>query len=136
MTEEHPARAASHRSMAAVRAKDKTAWLALFASDAIIEDPVGASPLDPEGKGHRGRAAIDAFWEANIAPNQIDFEIRDSYACGNECANVGTITIVMPGGMRVLTHGVFVYAVDAAGKLASLRAFWEFEKTFASITGA
>src|SRR6185436_9211045 len=44
---EHPARLASKRSIAAVRAKDKAAWIALFAEDAVIEDPVGVSPIDP-----------------------------------------------------------------------------------------
>jgi steroid delta-isomerase len=133
MAEEHPARLASQRSMQAVKAKTKDAWLALFADDAKIEDPVGASPLDPEGKGHIGKDAIGAFWDQNIALNDIAFDIRHSYACGNEVANVGTITTTLPNGMKALAEGVFVYKVDAAGKLVSLRAFWEFEKTMAHL---
>jgi ketosteroid isomerase-like protein len=134
MADEHPARLASQRSMQAVREKTKQAWLDLFADDIIIEDPVGVSPLDPEGKGHRGKAAIAAFWDANIAPNKIEFDIWHSYACGNEVANVGKITTTMPNGMRAVTEGVFVYKVNAAGKVVSLRAFWEFEKTMASMS--
>ena len=133
MADEHPARLASQRSMQAVKAKTKEGWLALFADDAIIEDPVGSSPLDPEGKGQVGRAAIGAFWDRNIAPNQIEFDIRHSYACGNEVANVGTITTTLPNGMKALAEGVFIYKVNDAGKLVSLRAFWEFEKTMASL---
>jgi hypothetical protein len=34
-----------------VMAKDKVSWLALWASHGKLEDPVGASPLDPEGAG-------------------------------------------------------------------------------------
>ena len=82
MSDEHPARLASKRSIAAVRAKDKAAWLALFADDAVIEDPVGVSPIDPTGKGHRGREAIDRFWDKHIAPVTIDFEVRESHASG------------------------------------------------------
>lgn len=134
MSEEHPARLASQRSMQAVQAKTKAAWLELFADDAIIEDPVGTSPLDPDGKGHVGKAAIGAFWDQNIAANQIAFDIRHSYACGNEVANVGVITTTLPTGMRALAEGVFVYKVNAAGKLVSLRAFWEFEKMMASLS--
>ena len=133
MADEHPARLASHRSMQAVREKAKEAWLDLFADDIVIEDPVGVSPLDPEGKGHRGKAAIAAFWDANVAPNTIEFDIWHSYASGNEVANVGRITTTMPNGMRAVTEGVFVYRVNAAGKVVSLRAFWEFEKTMASL---
>ncbi len=134
MADEHPARSASHRSMQAVRQKTRQAWIDLFADDAIIEDPVGVSPLDPEGKGHRGKAAIAAFWDANIAPNTIEFDIWHSYACGSEVANVGKITTTMPNGMQAVAEGVFMYKVNAAGKLLSLRAFWELEKTMAAMS--
>ena len=136
MADEHPARAASQRSMTAVRAKTKQAWLDLFTDEAIIEDPVGPSPLDPEGRGHRGKVAIGAFWDNNIAPNQIEFDIRHSYACGEEVANVGVITTTLPNGTKAVAEGVFVYRVDSAGKLVSLRAFWEFEHMMASMMAA
>ncbi len=135
MAEEHPARRASQLSMQAVQAKTKQAWLDLFTDDAIIEDPVGISPLDPEGKGQVGKAAISAFWDHHIAENHIEFDIRQSYACGNEVANVGVIATALPNGMRALAEGVFVYKVNAAGKLVSLRAFWEFERMLGSLGG-
>ncbi len=134
MAEEDPARLASQRSMQAVGAKAKEAWLALFADDATIEDPIGRSPLDPEGKGHTGIAAISAFWDQHIALSRIEFDIRHSYACGDEVANVGTITTTLPNGMKALAEGVFIYKVNATGKLVSLRAFWEFEKMMASMS--
>jgi len=133
MSEEHPARAVSKKSIAAVKAKRKEDWLALFAPDGVIQDPVGKSPIDPSGEGHRGTAAISKFWDAQIAPNDIHFEVRESYAAGSECANVGTISIGMPNGMRARCDGVFVYRVNDAGQLVSLRAFWEFERMLATI---
>jgi steroid delta-isomerase len=136
MSDEHPARAASKRSVQAVRAKAREAWLDLFAADAVIEDPVGVSPIDPTGNGHRGRAAIAAFWDKQIAPVTIDFDVRESYAGGNECANVGTINIGMANGMKARVDGVFVYRVNEAGKLVSMRAFWDFERMLASMTTA
>jgi len=125
MSMEHPARAASQRSMDACHEKDKQAWVDNFADDAIIEDPIGPSPLDPDGKGHRGKAAIASFWDKQIGPNRILFNIRESYAAGSEVANVGTITVVMPGGAVMLVTGVFTYRVNEAGKLAAMRAYWE-----------
>lgn len=81
----HPARAATQALHAAVRARDKNAWLALYAPDAVIEDPVGPSHFDPEGNGHRGPAARSAFWDKAIAPNDsIDFLFEDSFACAND----------------------------------------------------
>ena len=50
----HPARDASLASMTAVEAGDREAWLALFADDAVVEDPIGPSPFSPDGTGQRG----------------------------------------------------------------------------------
>ena len=125
MAEQHPARAAAQRSMDCVHAKKREDWIANFAEDAHIEDPIGKSALDPSGLGHRGRKAIAAFWDRVIAPNRVLFDIRHSYACGSECANVGTITTVMANGATTLVNGVFTYRVDAEGRITNLRAYWE-----------
>ena len=137
-TTDHPARVAAGRSMEIVQRKvrgagDKAEWIALFADGAIIEDPIGRSPLDPEGTGHRGKAAIGAFWDANIASVEITLDIERSYAAGNEVANVGTITTRMPDGTTAVVEGVFTYRVNDAGKLTALRAYWEFGKMMASM---
>ena len=125
MADEHPAQAAARRSMECVHAKKREDWIANFAEDAHIEDPIGQSMLDPTGRGHRGRAAIAAFWDRVIAPNRVMFDIRHSYACGDECANVGTITTLMPNGATTIVNGVFTYRVNDEGRLTSLRAYWE-----------
>ena len=75
-----PAHEAGRRSREAVMARDKEAWLAVFADDAIVEDPIGPSAFDPEGKGHRGRDAIAAFWDLAIAPTtRIEFFFRQKH---------------------------------------------------------
>jgi steroid Delta-isomerase len=130
----HPARTASRRSMDAVTRGAKDEWLALFAEDAVVEDPVGVSMFDPTGDGHRGRDAISAFWDKAIAlAERFEFDIKDSFAAGNEVANVGTITAFLPGGARVDTEGVFVYKVNEDGLVVSLRAFWETERAMATL---
>src|SRR5207342_1398639 len=78
MTSEHPARLASQRSMAAVEAADRDGWLALFADGAIVEDPIGVSPLDPEGNGRHGKDEIAAFYDSVVAANPVRFEIASS----------------------------------------------------------
>ena len=132
---EHPARLASQRSIAAVQAKDKDGWLSLFAEDAVVQDPVGTSFLDETGEGHRGHAAIGAFFDANIAPvESIRFDLHDSFAAGDEVANVATIHMTLPGGATSRCEGVFVYRVREDGKLVSLRAFWEVERMLATMS--
>jgi len=43
-------------------------------------------------------------------------------------ANTGTITTTLQNGMKATVDGTFVYKVNEAGKLVSLRAFWEVDK--------
>ena len=124
----HPARDASLASMHAVEAGDKAAWLALFADDAVVEDPIGPSAFSPDGTGQRGKVAIAAFFDSVIGPNQVTFRIDQSWACGSEVANVGTITTRMPDGTVVHADGVFTYVVDNEGKVTALRAYWEMDR--------
>jgi len=130
---EHPARTASIRSIEFVQSKDREGWLSLWDEHAVIEDPVGPSPLDREGRGQRGLEAIAAFYDRVIAPSDLRFCIRQSFACGQECANVGTITTRMANGAVSRTELVMVYRVNDLGKIVSLRAYWEFDQTLASI---
>ena len=124
MSEEFPALAASHRSWSAVQKSAKQEWLHLFADDAVIEDPIGRSPLDPEGKGHRGKEAIAAFWDTNIGPNTITIEMTSSFGAGLEAGHLGTITTKLPNGAVMKVDGIFTYKVNEEGKLLALRGFW------------
>ena len=74
------AHVAGKRSREAAMARDKEAWLALFADDAIVEDPIGPSHFDPEGKGHRGKEAIAAFYDKAIAPSELSSTSSTTYS--------------------------------------------------------
>lgn len=127
------AQQAGAESLAAVKAKNKAAWLELFADDALVQDPVGVSPLDPGGLGHRGKEAIARFWDMAIEPGQLETHIRESYPAGDECANVATFVNRMPNGLEIRTDLVVVYRVDARGKIAALKAYWEYAKIAAQL---
>ena len=135
---EHPARRAALLSREYVQTHNKEGWLGLYAEDAIIEDPIGVSMIDPEGKGHRGPAAREAFWDNFIAPSKISIDIHHSYAAGNEVANRITITTQIPAGegkaLLQKVTGIFTYHVDDEGKLLSLRGYWETDDPENSLT--
>jgi steroid Delta-isomerase len=120
----------ARKSQAAAGAKDRETWLSLFAPDATVEDPIGPSPFDPEGKGHHGTEGITAFYDNVIdRVDGITFDIERTYVCGSEMADVGTIRMALPGGTHVaVVHGVFTYRGNGAGQLIALRAFWEHDK--------
>ena len=123
----HPARDAAIASINCVQNQDREGWLSLWHPEGVIQDPVGVSPLDPEGEGHRGIEAITAFYDNVISQGAVRFHIRESFACGSECANVGTITTRGADGSVSRCELVMVYRVDGEGKVLSLRAFWEFD---------
>jgi hypothetical protein len=127
MSTEHPAAAAAARSRAAVMSKNKDAWLALFADDICIEDPIGVSPVDPSGEGIRGADKLSGFWDKNIAPNDYTFTVHHSYAAGSEVAVHMTLDIVMAGAMTGQVNGIFTYRLDDQGKIDALRGYWELE---------
>jgi ketosteroid isomerase-like protein len=136
MSEEHPARIAARASQTAASARRKDEWLALFAEDGCVEDPVGPSGFDPEGKGHHGREAIAAFYDMTIANTEsLEFLVDDVLVCGNECVNVGTIRTTLAGNI-IDAEGVFVYRVNEDGKIASLRAFWEVDRAMKTVRPA
>ena len=136
--DEHPARRAALLSREYVQTHNREGWLSLYADDAVIEDPIGVSMIDPEGKGHRGAAAREAFWDNFIGPNDISIEIHHSYAAGNEVANRITISTRIPAGddkvLEQKVTGIFTYHVNDEGKLLSLRGYWETDDPDNSLT--
>jgi steroid delta-isomerase len=119
----------SKRSMATTEAKDRDGWLELFAEDAVVEDPVGPSLFDPQGRGHRGKEAIARFYDEVISQSEaLKFTIHQTIECGDEVANIGEIRITLPGNQVGTVPLVNIYKVNDRGELASLRSFWEQEK--------
>ena len=108
-------------------AKDKENWLALFAEDALVQDPIGKSPLDPEGNGHRGIAAIEKFYDTVIANGDIEFTIIESIPCADECANYAQIANLV-GDIKIETKMIVIYRINSNNKIESLRAFWDYQK--------
>jgi steroid Delta-isomerase len=131
---DHPARRISQRSYDLVSRKQKEEWLTLFSDDAVIEDPVGPSFFDEEGKGHHGKEGLSAFWDMAIEPiREFRFTIRDSFANGDACANVGTFSTVLGDGTLADTDLIAVYRLDAAGLIRSMCAHWEVDRTMATL---
>ena len=108
-------------------AKDKQNWLDLFDEDAIVQDPIGKSPLDPVGDGHKGKEAIEKFYDTVIANGNIEFNILESIPCADECANFAQIINVV-GDIKIETNMIVIYRVNSNDKIVSLRAFWDYEK--------
>jgi len=120
------------RSPAAVAAKDKSAWLALFARYNLVEDPVGSAPqisgVYDRRTGYRSLAQLSRFFDTFIAPNTIRFHVDRDVVCGLHVVRDLTIEITMSPTLvvRVPVHLLYELSVEGdALKIFRLAAHWE-----------
>lgn len=105
--------------------KDLEGWLAIYADDALIEDPVGADR-------YRGKARIEAFWRVFIAPQErIVFHPRRNFVTPRVVmrqVRIESITPVSPEPVNV--EAIIEYRLRPPERgegtlIESMRAFWQ-----------
>ena len=108
------------KSMGAVKARDKEAWLA------VVEDPVGGHEAwDPTGQGQQGKAAIGKFYDMfSSSQASMDFDVHHLVGCGTEAACFVTMKFTMKDGSAHESKLLNIYKMSPSGKIASLRSFW------------
>lgn len=104
----------------AYKRNDRDAVVALFAPDAVFEDPVG----QPAHVGHEG---IAAFWDQSHALAQIELAPADVIICGNEMVMIFEVHATV-GDSTMIIDAVDVFVVDDAGKISSLKAYWDISR--------
>jgi hypothetical protein len=115
-------------SPVAVAAHDKAGWIALFDDDYVIEDPVGWQPVRGED--------ISSFWDAFIAPNDIDFVVHHDWIDGLHVVRDVTVVTKLGTGLEVRTPAHLRYElVDRDGmlKVERMAAHWELMPNFAQL---
>jgi len=124
-----PALAASQASWRCVQAGDKEGWLDLMTDDVLVEDPIGPSVTNPDGTGARGKDAVGAFFDRNIAENRLTVTCEETFPSSSplEVAHILVLRAEFPAGGASTVRGVFTYRVDEAGKLAAMRGYWRVE---------
>ena len=124
-----PAVAASQNSWRCVQSGDREGWLALMADDIVVEDPIGEAFSNPDGTGVRGKAALAAFYDANIGPNQLRVTCEETFPSSSptEIAYILILETTLPNGIVTTVRGVFTYRVDDAGLITNLRGYWNID---------
>jgi hypothetical protein len=114
------------RSPAAAGAHDRDAWVGLFTPGGRVEDPVGSRP-------HRGRAAIERFYDTFIGPRDITFHRATDVVVGStvvrglelEVSMADSLVLRIPTYLRYdVEYGTGVPA-DGELRIARLQAHWE-----------
>jgi hypothetical protein len=113
--------ATAERSPAAAGARDRAAWVGLFAATGRVEDPVGSTP-------HRGVAAIGRFYDTFIGPRDVRFHPDVDIVVGPTVVRDGELEVTMASTLTLTVPVYIRYDLqDDAGelKIAALSAFWE-----------
>jgi len=116
MTQPEIMEAAVHEYVRALNACDLEAIVALYASDATVEDPVGSEP-------RRGAEAIRAFYATVVAMKltvALEGQIR---AAAGEAAFPFSVK-VNQNGQAMTIRPIDVFRFNEAGKITSMRAFF------------
>jgi steroid Delta-isomerase len=114
-------RATIEKYWAAFSAGDKAGWLALYADDATVEDPVGSDVC-------HGHDEIGAFWDQSRAlADSIELRGGVLNVCGDECAFTMEVRPTIGGAVYSMT-AIDVMRFAADGRIASMRAFWQADQ--------
>ena len=131
MSEREGPAAVARAAMRAVEEGRRDDWLARFAADARVEDPVGHLPPMV------GRDALAAFWDGAIsALASTSFEVRREWEAGDEAMLLATVRLLAANGASADYEGTFNYRLDGDGAIVSLRAFWDLPAVAAALTGS
>jgi hypothetical protein len=114
----HPARRAVERHAELWNARDREAWLSLYADDVVFEDPVGKAPK-------HGRAAAEGSWDNSLRPGREWTLVPQRIITGGDEAVVDMRNEGVVDGVRAVVEGIEVWKVDDAGKVVHVRAFFE-----------
>ncbi|MFD0363669.1 nuclear transport factor 2 family protein [Nocardia sp. GCM10030253] len=113
--------AAVQASPRAVAAHDRAAWVGLFSTDAVVNDPVGSRP-------HIGRSAIERFYDTFIGPNTITFQVDHDFVSPPTVVRDLMIKTTMSTGATVVVPMHLRYDLveeDGTWKITRLAAHWE-----------
>jgi steroid delta-isomerase len=100
---------------------DRDLLMSILSADAVFCDPVGT----PEFIGHEG---IGKFWDfSHMGEGRtLTPVLEEIRACGNEGILRFTMQVRIPSANQGLNLSIIEYVViDDAGKIKSLRAFWD-----------
>lgn len=126
----------AEKSPQAVSVHDKVAWLDVFATQSMIEDPVGSKPhiagVYDSVSGQRGKAQLARFYETFIAPNSIRFDVHRDIVSGTHVMRDLDIHIQMAANvhLKVPMHLLYHLVQEGSGdssewKITRLAAHWE-----------
>lgn len=129
----HLAMQANIQSVTLAMKGDREGWLALYADDAVVKDPVGKSPFDAAGDGHRGKAGIAKFWDTVIGPSKLTINVHKRIPSGTHSCAVHQTAINDMGKGKTEVDMIATYEVNDEGKITAMSAYWSWPEMEAQL---
>lgn len=124
--------AAAKRSPELANLHDEAGWLALYAADAVVEDPVGTPPCQRGVFTRAGKKDdLERFYATFIAPSQIRVEERGDFVHGDKVVRDVVLHVKLPGGAKASVPAILEYDFEQTPsglKVKHLRAYWDAGK--------
>ena len=121
--------AAVEEYFASIGSLDVQRYVNNFAANGVLEDPVGTPPI-------QGTQAIAAYFGAIIAPfSEINPKVQEVIVCGNEAAVNWKLKLTTKTGKHITIDGMGVFSFNQAGKLQSVREFWDLAAFLEQLQG-
>jgi steroid delta-isomerase len=121
--------AAVEEYFASIASMDVQRYVNNFAPDGVLEDPVGTPPV-------QGTQAITAYFASIIAPfTEIKANVQEVIPCGQEAAVNWKLRLKTASGKKITIDGMGVFKFNQAGKLQSVREYWDLADFLAQLQG-
>lgn len=104
---------------ATLREGDRAGWLAAFAEDAELADPVNAPPAT-------GHAGLEGFWDRMMGMfERVELIEGEILVAGRHAAAAWTGRNTARNGKVADFTGINTFEVDEAGKLRRVAGYWD-----------
>jgi steroid Delta-isomerase len=111
-------RSAVARYFEGTRSMNATQWASAFATNAVVEDPIGQTPLKtPQAILAQGEGFVTAFNQVGL--KEVFVEVN-----GDEAVAYWHGRGAQKDGKNVRFEGINHFVFDSDGKVVSLRGFW------------
>lgn len=102
-----------------MEAMNAESWLAIFALDAIIYDPVDS----PGQKIHETAQEFFAIMSRFFAKLKLSQDYL--FIANNEAAAKWTMKVVAKNGKTATAEGISLFTINEAGKIQQVRSYWD-----------
>jgi ketosteroid isomerase-like protein len=99
--------------------RDKNAWIALFDKNAVVHEPVGATPAE-------GREGLEQVWQVFTGPfESLTVLVDEVFYSGSGAAARWSARASAGTGRSSDFSGITVFEVDDDGRIQTVMSYWD-----------